>query len=33
VPTRRTVPAWTASGRSVLFRSTRIGFPNEGPSS
>ena len=33
VPTNWTVPASTASGRSVLFRRTRIGFPSDGPSS
>jgi len=33
VPTSRAVPAETASGRSVLSRSTRTGLPREGASS
>ena len=33
VPTSRTVPASTASGRSVTFRMTKTGLPSEGASS
>ena len=33
VPTSRTVPAWTASGRSVTSRITSTGLPSDGASS